>query len=158
MDKALLALGCILTVFGFVRAAILCRARLWHAMITVNGSIIIGTIGVLVMVIATNWSSSNSAAQRSPLYAHHEQDSQQRYEVAQSWLNGYFPLNIKKDDEGLKKFAAIFDAQQKLEDFLIKSRAAEHASLQFWWSTVFAGLVVTVIGGLLTWFGTKHSS
>ena len=59
-------------------------------------------------------------------YSQHEEESKDRYNALQDSLTKYAEA---RDEAGLRFLNAHLDAQLKLEDYLIKSREAEHANV-----------------------------
>jgi hypothetical protein len=79
------------------------------------------------------------------LFDNHETGSKERYCKFQKRLN-----EITNDDKALKILADKVDIQLKLEDFLVKSRQANHPKAYLWGLPAAAFIVPAVIAALVS--------
>lgn len=85
------------------------------------------------------------------LYDNHEPDSLTRYCEMQERLNACVAAakSSKPDEVGLHLLADQVDVQLKLEDFLLRSREANHAWTRVW-GPIFAPAAVSFLVALIT--------
>src|SRR3954466_9506276 len=91
-------------------------------------------------------------------YADHERGSKILHEEMQQRLSKYAAVG---DESGLRVLNSTLDAQLKLEEFLIKSREADHPKMAVWAPIVLTTIVssvVSILTTLLTIHGGKHKA
>ncbi len=85
----------------------------------------------------------------------HERGSKERIGRFQNELN-----KKREDSNALKLINSRLDAQLKIEDFILKSREANHPKYKAWGPIVVsgAGFVISVAIAYASWFSLKQAS
>lgn len=143
LEKWLFVVGCTLMGYGFVNLAM----HRWPHLVTFPRLSVVFGFLCIVIAFLMRFTQGTGNDKTWLLLKNHEERSKNRYCDAQDRLDKYF-VNVT-DDDSLKKLTAKLDAQLKLEDYLLRFREADHASVKVW-GTVFTAGIVSLIVAFLT--------